>query len=107
MKTLYVRKGAKDDSNNAVGFKAEPGSEEARRLLKDGFVPVDETGTEVAPTQIAPMTTEDLMALDLKQLKAIAREVGIKGYSNLHEVQLVAAILAVQADTDQGNSQNA
>lgn len=98
MKTLYVRPGAKDDSGNAVGFKAVPGTEEARHLLKEGYVPVSEDGAINTAEVVTALTAEDLMNLDVKALKAMAKEMGLKGYSNLHEVQLVAAIMAAQAE---------
>jgi hypothetical protein len=106
-KTLYVRPGEKDGSGNPVGFKAFPGSEDAKNLLKQGFVPSGDEDDE-GPGELPPMTAEELQALDIKALKAMAKQLGIPGYGKMHEVQLVAAIQnaqqAQEADDGADNS---
>jgi hypothetical protein len=105
MKTLYVRPGAKDHSGNPVGFKAERGSKEAQKLLRDGYKPQAQEGEEEAAAEITDFTADDLMAMDVKQLKALAKTLGLRGYGNLHEVQLVAAIMAAQSEGEAGNGE--
>lgn len=98
MKVLYTRPGAKDQSGNPVGFKAEPGSPEAKRLMLDGFVPLRAEGEDEGPVEMPPLTAEELQAMDIKALKALAKELKIPRFGIMHEVQLVAAIMSAQAE---------
>lgn len=107
MKTLYIRPGEKDNSGNPVGFKAVPGSEEAKRLLLDGYVPLRAEDEEPDGASAMPvMTAEELQALDVKQLKALAKELKIPRFGIMHEVQLVAAIMSAQAAQEEPDGES-
>lgn len=102
MKHLYLRPGATDNSGNPVGFKAEEGSEEAHRLVAEGYRRADESDHDAPGEEVTVFTEEALETLTLEELRAIGKRLGVRGYNLMKEPGLREAILAKQpeADTD-------
>lgn len=101
MKILFVRPGAKDNSGNPVGFKAEEGSEDAHRLVAEGYrlSSDDAADADQAEETETVYTDESLAALELTALRAIGKQIGVRGYNLMREEGLRAGILAKQAET--------
>ena len=71
--------------------KKEVKKEEKTEVVEE-VAAVEETVEEVVEEVVEEETTEDLSAKTLTELKAMAKESGIKGYSTMKKDELIASL---------------